>query len=87
MKKHTHREYLMWIRYLDKEWNQPSRTDYYLMQIAAKIQGLFSKNSTSIKIANFLLPFKRQKPKKPPTQKELVAQSKARWKSAVGYKD
>ncbi len=57
------------------------------MQIAARIDGLFSKKSTSTRIANFLLSFKRQKPEKLPSKEETIARSKARWKAAVGFKD
>lgn len=32
-----HREYLAWMAKFRDEWNEPSRSDYYLMQIAAAV--------------------------------------------------
>lgn len=30
----THRQWLVWREWLRRQWNDPSRTDYYLMQLA-----------------------------------------------------
>ena len=40
----THREVLLWRRYYADEWNEPSRTDHYLMSIAQTIRGIFGKS-------------------------------------------
>jgi hypothetical protein len=38
----THRQFLVWQAWLEKEWNNPNRADHYAMQIATTIasQGL-----------------------------------------------
>lgn len=38
MMAHTERELRMWMIYLDEQWSEPTRTDYYLMQVAQRIQ-------------------------------------------------
>lgn len=38
MEKMTHREFLLWCRYLNQSWEKPSRSDWYLMQIAALLE-------------------------------------------------
>jgi len=92
MAKTSHREYLLWMDYLQAEWNQPSRSDYYLMQIAEKVTKAFGGNK-KWGPGKFKLPFGRKKSAgtaKPLTdlqKKVRMEQSKARWKSAVGYKD
>jgi hypothetical protein len=30
----THRQYLVWQRWLQDEWNRPSRADYHVMRVA-----------------------------------------------------
>lgn len=34
----SYREFRAWCAWLDKKWSEPSRTDYYLMQIASFIE-------------------------------------------------
>lgn len=33
----THRQYLSWSEYLDSLWNEPSRTDHYIMRNTLEI--------------------------------------------------
>lgn len=75
MQKTTRREYLAWLAWLDKEWEHPSRTDYYLMQIAAEVNGVLRKKGP-LKLDNFKLRFTDDK-KQP--KKETTQQSKSRW--------
>lgn len=80
MQKTTHREYLAWMDWLNEEWERPSRSDNYLMQIAAEVRRVLSKKPNSIKLRDFLLKFKKQKPKEL-TLEEATKQSKRRWLS------
>lgn len=34
MEKHTHRQYLTWLAWLEMQWNKPDRHDHYLMRVA-----------------------------------------------------
>lgn len=51
--KVSHREHQQWLEYLFDQWNQPSRTDYYLIQLTRVVVGLlggsFSEDSLRIK--------------------------------------
>jgi len=81
MQRITHREYLIWMRYLEEQWEKPSRTDNYLMQIAAEVRRVLHSNPRRIKQSHFLLSF-NGKEKKKPTEEEkqrLIAAAKARW--------
>lgn len=84
MQKHTHREYLLWMAWLAKQHDTPDRSDYYLMQIAAEIRRVLSKQPNKIKLEHFKLST-AGKPA-PVQQRETVEQSKARWAGLVGYK-
>lgn len=35
----SHREFLLWKQWLQNKWNEPSRTDYYLMQLTKAVLG------------------------------------------------
>jgi len=37
IQKLSHREYLTWKEYFKIQWNEPSRGDWYLRQIAAEV--------------------------------------------------
>jgi len=72
----SHREHQAWLRYLDDEFNQPDRTDYYLMQIAAVIQGLFARG---VKMDSFRLKFGKKK-----SAGEYLADIKANFGAILG---
>jgi hypothetical protein len=37
----SHREYAVWQKWLEMQWNRPTRQDHLLMRIAQRIQELF----------------------------------------------
>ena len=86
--EHTWTEYLVWQTYLNQEFEKPSLTDHYLMQIACVLVNIFSgKGSKRLKMDDFKLKFR--KPKKATGKLSLeqrVAQSKAAWFAVTGYK-
>lgn len=76
----THREFLTWQRWLEREWNRPSRSDYYQMQTAFEAWRVLRKSET-IKIDDFKIPFGRdgqeeQERKKQLSEKESVERVK-----------
>lgn len=95
MTKHTHREYLTWCQWLEDQWNVTTPTQNYLMQIAAEVRRVLSKDPTKILTKNFQLTFTRKKDdgKKVITEEDIAeatARSKSFWgalKSMVGGKD
>jgi len=86
MEAHTHREYLTWMAWLNKQWNEPSRTDHYIMQNTAAIQTIQRMLSKGAKPTSDLkIPFVWKKQVKL-SQEERVARSKAAWGAALGIK-
>lgn len=89
-REHTYQDYLAWQQYLDEQYNEPSRTDYYLMQIACVLVNLFSgKNAKRLSIGDFLLKLRWKPKRRKPTTMTLeqrTAQSKAAWFAITGYK-
>lgn len=75
----THREYRLWLIHFRKELDQPSRTDYYLMQIAREVRRVLSKKPNKIQLKDFLIPFGKP-PRKQLTKEEKTAESKGFWK-------
>lgn len=77
----THREYRTWQVWLEKQWNEPDRTDHYLMQIAGYVCHVLSKK-TRINLGNFKIPFEVIEPaavKPQTTKEEATRRAKSRW--------
>ena len=82
--KHTHREYNALVAHLDSEWNKPSRSDYYLMQIALEIRRFmmgFSKEGKAPEMGDLFLPFSSQG--SDPRSEEEVTPEEIKIKSEV----
>lgn len=57
-----HLHFLVWLRYLETEWNRPTRDNWYAMQIAAEIRQIrngFSKNPKGVSLNSLKLKFQR----------------------------
>lgn len=84
----THREYLLWYRYLSEEFNRPSRTDWYLAQIAREVHCVLHKNPSSVKTNSFLMKFQSSKQPKKPTEPNPSGKTKTVvngiWASLIG---
>jgi len=89
--KLTHRQYRTLAAWLDEQWNHPTRSDHYLMQIAQEVRRVLAKDKREIKLEHFKLPFKRAEkraPEDPATKKaRITAWSKARWFGILGIKE
>jgi hypothetical protein len=85
MREHTERELRVWLCWLDIEEYEtpPSRTDYYLAQVAASVARVLSRRPQDIKVEHFLLKF-RAGPQKPVSPEQALAWSKAKWGMVVG---
>jgi len=80
----THRQFLTWMRWLEEEDNHPSRTDNYLMQIAAEVCRVLHRKPETVKLSDFVMKFKRVKPMKTEEEKKkALKESKRRWWSLV----
>lgn len=91
----THRQFEAWREWLFEEWNKPSRTDHYLMQITAEVvrtPGRWWGKLPKVKLDDFRIPFVEAKPTKPfvkrpggppaPLTKEEVIKFRASMRAA-----
>lgn len=56
----THREARTWLKWLDLQWDHPSRSDYYTMQntlYISSVAGMFSKNAPKTTMKDLQLNF------------------------------
>lgn len=54
----TYLQMLVWLEWLKSEWNEPDRTDHYLMQIAAYVKA--SSTGKSVDLNSMRIPFKQK---------------------------
>lgn len=91
MERVSHRWYRTWERWSQDEWNRPSRSDNYLMQIAQRVQQVLQKQPSKITLAMQKIPFVF-KPVKPAgkelspevKRRTITSMAKAAWGRAVG---
>jgi hypothetical protein len=88
MEQTPHRMYLAMVAWLDEQWNQPGRSDWYAMQIAQMVRNKNSKNP--IGLSEFKIPFEFPQP---PTeeeiaekQKQMLEAQKRKWFGIAGYR-
>lgn len=83
LQKHTHRQMLSWMEYLNIDADRPDKLENYLMQIAAEVRKTKAKNPRAVRIEDFKLKFvggstSSQEPA-PPASADRVAASKSAW--------
>jgi hypothetical protein len=71
LRRVTHREYRLWTAWFNRQWDRPSRSDYYLMQIATEVRRVLSTKPQTIKMEHARLRF-RPPEAKPPWTPERV---------------
>ncbi len=86
----TERQFRTWNAWLDQQWNKPTLTDHYLMEVGAEVRRGWVKDPHKVKIEDMRLTFhdsnQQAKPRKAtPQQRILAAQlAKARWQGMMG---
>jgi hypothetical protein len=77
----THRQFVLWCHWLDYEYNLPSRTDYYLMQVACENRRTFSKHPDKIAIQNFRLTIgdSNNQQREATSREQRIEAMKQRW--------
>lgn len=81
----TNRQFKVWQAWLLDEYNRPSRTDLYLMQIAAVIRQVNCRSvaeAQRVRLKDFHLTLREPGPKL--TTEQATRYAKARWSAAVG---
>jgi hypothetical protein len=80
----TNRQFTAWSYWLAESWNNPTRTDNYLMQIACEVRRVLSKRPKSVQMQHFKLKFGTTQKPKAVDPKVATMASKARWLAIVG---
>lgn len=64
----THRQFRAWVEFLREDWNNPSRSDYYQMQVALEVvRSRAGTKSRRLKLNDLKIPFEERSVKKVPT--------------------
>lgn len=86
MDRMSYREYRTRLAWKRIEFETPSRSDYYLMQIAQEVRRVLHKNPAKVMLDHFLLKFKKNSAssKSDIDKSKMISESKARWFAAVG---
>lgn len=86
MKRVSHRDYKTWLIWEREQWNEPSRTDHYLMQITQAVYA--SKSRSSTVLDKFKIPFKflQRRMRHEQDQSNNVQIAKSRWFGITGFK-
>lgn len=84
MESMTHREFQTRWAWLQEQWNNPSRTDYYLIQIAREVRAVLSKNPNQIKFEHLRIKFKEKAEGRKPSVQKAAQWAKARWFGLTG---
>lgn len=83
----THRQFITWMAWLDIDWNTPSRSDYYAMQIALEAARQSRKEPEKLELSQFKLEFKsysaKDKAQSGPHDPKVLM---AIWKARLGIK-
>jgi len=83
MRKTSHRDYKTWLVWEREQWNDPSRSDHYLMQIAQAIYA--SKSRSSAALDKFKIPFKFIR-RQAQSNQNMADLAKSRWFGITGFK-
>lgn len=76
----THRQYVCWNEWLNfVRPNQPSPTEYYLMQVAAEQRRGYVKNPRNVKMASFRIRVTKKGAESQETRDMRIQQMKQRW--------
>ena len=83
--KWSHREYELRLAWMLEQNNRPSRTDFYLMQIAAEVRRVLHKQPNTVRAQDFELKFGKSKKKEITAEnaKERARRSKAFFGSLI----
>lgn len=86
MRRLTHREFLMWDKWLEERWNNPDLSCHYLAQIALEVRRVLHQKPASVSLNDMLLKFTKPKPVVPLTPDEATKIHRAGWMSWLGMK-
>lgn len=81
----THRQFIVWHAWLNEQFNEPSRTDYYLMQLSCEVRRILNKHPNRVKTDQFKLKFKYKEGKATDiqTREQKIQSTKNLWISRM----
>lgn len=82
--KHTKRQIAAWLVYLKQKWDNPTTTEYYLMQVAAEIRRTKAKNPRRVKVQDLRIVFKSNKNHRNMTEEEKKRAAQASKNAWIG---
>jgi hypothetical protein len=80
----THRMFLAWQAWLEMQWNKPTKTDHYLMQIAVEVRRVLAKDPRKIKLDDARLEFSKPGDKKKVPEEVAGAMAMGKWLGSFG---
>lgn len=84
----THRQHAAFADWLDREWDRPSRSDHYAMQVSAVVREGHVKPGTKVRTEDFRLKFSPDRPvgDKPGVRDadETARKAAAAWGARLG---
>lgn len=83
MRSMTQREFEARMAWIEEDQDTPSKSDWYLMQIAMEIVRSRAKDPSKIHLNDMRLK-REKKAETPKSIEEAAAASKSRWSGAVG---
>jgi hypothetical protein len=85
----TQRQFLAWGAWLDLQWNEPDRSDHYLMALRAEMQRGYAKDPRSVpkELDAFKIKFKEQTGSKTSgmTLETFCKLGKAQWMAFCAF--
>lgn len=76
----TDLQFQVWQEWLDDQWNEPSRSDFYAMQTAYETRYAQAESKPGGSLSKLMkIPFHRVIPPKPKTPEELAEEEKQLW--------
>lgn len=83
----THRQYRTWTVWELGEWNRPSRSDHYVMQLTAEVRrivGWMNKNPGPLSLDKLKISFKsRSSEEEPIDVEEISRRAMAVWRARL----
>jgi hypothetical protein len=89
MQKTSHRQFRLWMDWLDEQWNKPGLTEQYIAQLTREVHFTRRLKNPIKSLSSWFLKFTRQDAKPEPapmTIEEATAAAKARWFAYTGFK-
>lgn len=80
MRRHTQRQFLVTLAWIEHDMSRPSRSDHYLMQVAAEGRRALVEKPSLVKVEDFRIRFGSDEDRPEPSK---VNHSKNMWLSCM----